>query len=43
MMCTKNVSDRLNLVNVSQAPLINLLHFDFYGHTHTVSCPESAR
>ena len=35
----KNVSDRLNLVNVSQgfaSPLINLLHFDFYGHTSRV-------
>ena len=36
----KNVSDRLNLVNVSPSfasTLINLLHFDFYGHTHTES------
>ena len=35
----KNVSDRLNLVNVSQgfaSALINLLHFDFYGHTSRV-------
>ena len=35
----KNVSDRLNLVNVSPSfasTLINLLHFDFYGHTHRV-------